>query len=138
MPTEVTIVGPNGKPARTTSRGEFVVAPIAYDEVGNANMAAANTAYNLFEPRAGKQFVVTTILITAKKSVTTDEVVDIYEATSTSDTVIAKSIMQIEMLKSTARDFIGLRLLISEGAFVNGKADDAVTLVTMMGYFVDA
>jgi hypothetical protein len=33
---------------------------------------------------------------------------------------------------------IGLNLLVSKGAFVNAKADDATTLVTVMGYYIPA
>ena len=123
--------------ARVTSNGQLVVGSIAFDEVANATVSASGTGYNLFEPISGKQFVITTILLTAKKDVTTDEIVDVYEADDYESSTIDKSIMQVEMLKSSTRDFIGLNLLVSSGKWVTVKADDNTTLVTCMGYYIN-
>jgi hypothetical protein len=138
LPVYITDSGVSGKnsKASVTDIGQLITAPFAYDEVSNAIMIASGTAYNLFEPKANKQFVITTILFTAKKDVTTDEIIDIYETEDLTSTVVTKSIMEIEMLKNSSRDFIGLNLLVSEGAFINAKADDATTLITMMGYYI--
>lgn len=138
MPTPTQIIDGSGtkNKARVSPIGQLVTAPFAYDEVANANMSSANTAYNLFKPKSGQQFVIKTILITTKKDVTTDEIIDIYESSSLTSTTISKSILQVELLKSTDRDLVGLNLLITDGKFVNAKADDATTLVTIMGYYI--
>ena len=123
--------------AKVTSNGQLVVGKLAFDSVANATASSAATGYNLFSPIAGKQFVITGVLLTAKKDVTTDEVVDVYEADDFESTTIDKSLMQVEMLKSSTRDFIGLNLLVNAGKWVTVKSDDATTLVTCMGYYID-
>lgn len=138
VPVEIIDGGGSGRKAKVTKNLQLVTAPISYDEVANAEVNASGTGFVLFIPKQGKQFVITTILLTAKKTVTTDEIVDIYEANSADSAVIDKSIMQVEMLKNSFRDFIGLNLIVGAGKWVTVKADDATTLVTCMGYYINA
>ena len=132
------IVDGSGSKVRTkvTSIGQVVTAPYSYDEVSAGTLDVDNTAVNFFGPKVGQQFVLTTILLTANKNVTTDCTVDIYEATTATATVVTKSIVNIEMLKNTGRDITGLNLLISEGSYINGKTDDDDVFVTLMGYYI--
>jgi len=122
--------------ATVTSIGQLVIAPYAYDEVVSGILDVDNTAVNFFGPKTGKQFVLTTILLNANKSVSTDCIVDIYEATTDVTATITKSILSIEMLKNTSRDITGLNLLITEGRYINGKTDDDDVFVTLMGYYI--
>ena len=130
------LIGGSGARARVTKSGELVVAPLSYDLVANQTLDAANEAENFFAPKSQRQFVITTILLNSDKSVTTDVVIDVYEADSLTSTTIDKAILHAELLKNDQRDITGLRLLVSAGAFVNAKADDANVNVTIMGYFV--
>ena len=143
MSTPVNIIGPctisNKKNAvAITSRGAMVVAPYAYSEVKADTLDTANVAVNFFLPKIGKSFVVTDMLLTANKNVTTDCTVEMYEATAVDSLVVDKSILNIEMLKNSDRDLIGLNLRLSEGVFLNGKTDDDDVFVTIMGYYVPA
>jgi len=137
MSAVVQIIG-SGTTARVTNSGELVVAPLGYDLIANQTLDSANTPENFFVPKSKAQFVVTAILLNADKSVTTDVVVDVYEAVDRTTTTIDKAILHIELLKNGQRDITGLRLLINEGAFINAKADDANVNITIMGYFIKA
>ena len=128
--------GGNRVKASVTKNGQLVVGPYAYDEVSSQSLATDNVAVNFFGPKAGFQFVLTTILLNAKKTVTTDGLVEIYEATSSTSAVVAKSILAIEMLTNSVRDITGLNLLVSEGVYINGKTDDNVVNGTLMGYYI--
>ena len=101
-------------------------------------MTSANTAYEMFAPIYGKQFVMTGIIVTAKKNVAQDEIVEVYEADSGDSTTVTKAILTLEMLASSSRDITGLNLLISAGSFLNVKADDNDTAVSIVGYYVDS
>ena len=131
------IIGGSGAVAKVTNSGELVIAPLAYDEVANQTLDSANTAENFFTPISRKQFVVTGIIANADKSVTTDVVVDVYEADSLTSTTIDKAIFHFEMLKNGDKDLTGLRILVNSGVFINAKADDANVNITLMGYFIN-
>ena len=131
------ILGSKGATAEVTKSGELVVAPLSYDDVANQTLNSANVAENFFRPRSLKQFVITTILINADKSVTTDVIVDVYEASTSDSTTIDKAIFHAEVLKNDQRDITGLRLLVSSGKFINAKADDANVNISIMGYFIN-
>ena len=130
------ILGGKGATAKVTTSGELVVAPLSYDEVANQTLDSANVAENFFAPKSQQQFVVTGIVANADKSVTTDVVVDVYEADSLTSATIDKAIFHFEMLKNGDKDLIGLRILVNSGVFINAKADDANVNITIMGYYI--
>jgi len=136
MAGQFEIIGAKGAKAGVTKSGELVVAPLSYDTAQNQTLDSANVAENFFVPSFEKQLVVTGILLNADKSVTTDVVIDVYEADSTTSTTIDKSIIHIELLKNSQRDITPLHLLVSPGVFVNAKADDANVNITILGYFI--
>ncbi len=136
MAAVVQIIGESGATARVTNSGELVVAPLSYDEVANQTLDSANVAENFFAPKSQQQFVVTGIVANADKSVTTDVVVDVYEADSLTSATIDKAIFHFEMLKNGDKDLIGLRILVNSGVFINAKADDANVNITIMGYYI--
>jgi len=121
---------------KVTSIGQVVTAPYSYDEVSAGTLDVDNTAVNFFGPKTGQQFVLTVILLTANKNVTTDCTVDIYAAATATATAITKSILNVEMLKNTSRDITGLNLVVAEGLYINGKTDDDDVFVTIMGYYI--
>ena len=96
-----------------------------------------NTAYNFVGPQAGKQFIVTDIMLYANKNVgANDATVEIYEADGVDSTTVYKSVLVTEMLKQTSRDFIGLNLLVTQGKWLNIKTDDATIYASVLGYYV--
>lgn len=96
-----------------------------------------NTAYNFVGPQAGKQFIVTDIMLYANKNVgANDATVEIYEADGVDSTTVYKSVLVTEMLKQTSRDFIGLNLLVTQGKWLNIKTDDNTIYASVLGYYV--
>lgn len=131
------IIGSSGAFAEVTKSGELVVAPLHYNEITNQTLDSAGVAENFFTPKSNFQFVITGIVANADKSVTTDVVVDVFEADSLTSATIDKSIFHFEMLKNGDKDLIGLNILINEGVFINAKADDANVNMTIMGYYIN-
>ena len=122
--------------AKVTESHQLVVGNVEFDRVYTATVAVANTTYTLVPPEPDKNFIIRAVLITAKKDITQDVVIDLYEASSENSLVISDPTFTIEMLKSTDRDFIGLNLKASKGTWLTVKADDRTVLVTVMGYFI--
>ena len=127
----------NGNRVKITKQGQVITAPIEYSEVKFVDLAVDDQGYTFFEPKAGKKFVITDILAIANRNVTTDCVIDIYEADDLNSATIAKSIFQLDMLKSTTLVMTGLNIIVSDfGKFINGKTDDNNGLVTISGYYI--
>ena len=130
------IVDPhNGLAARVTEFGQLVVAPIAYSTPVAQTLTAINTGYNYIEPSANHQIVITDIIVTSDRNVGANgAAVIIYEATSDTTTTVTKGVLDIEMLKNTGRDLIGLNFIVGEGMWVNAKTDDNNIQLTI-GYY---
>jgi len=129
------IVG-NGSEAGVSQIGQLIVAPFAYDEVVAKTATVDDTAVNFYPPIVGKQFVITTILLTADSNVVGSSVIDVYETSSKTSLIVDKSILFIDLLKNGFRDIIGLNLLVTSGKFLNLKADDSDVSATIMGYYI--
>lgn len=127
----------NQRTAKVTRYNQLVVAPVEYDTAFNATLDT-NTK-NLLPPIAGSQFVVTGIYLTAKKNITGDVIVEVFQANSSTQTVITANndVFTVEMLKNTFRDITGLNLILNEGSFLNAKADDGEVLLTVTGYYIE-
>lgn len=125
-----------GGEAKITQIGQMITAPFSYDEAVAKTLTVDDTPINFFVPVVGKQFVVTSILLTSDSNVQASAIIDVYEATSLTDSVIAKSILHIDLLKNDHRDFIGLNLLVTAGRYLNIKADDSDVSATIMGYYI--
>ena len=124
--------------ASITSQGALVVAPYAYDEAAVVTLDSSGVAKNLFPPVVGRRLVLTGLYLTAKKNITTDVLIDVYQADSLASTTVDTQVFPIEMLKSTTRDFPGLNIRLTEGKFLNAKSDDEDVIVTATGYYVPA
>jgi len=131
----VRITGTNTD-VHVTKAGQLVTAPFAYDEVVAITLDVDDQAYNFYKPVVDKQFVLTGILLTADSNVTGSALIDIYEGTTVSDTVISKAILHVEILKNGSRDITGLNIIVSSGLYVNAKTDDDDVFVTIMGYYI--
>lgn len=128
-----------GKTAVITSRGQLVTSPLDFSKSYTQEVNQVTTAFNFIGPISDKQFVVTDILLYADKNVgVNDASVQIYEADSSTSTVEVTTILNVEMVKQTARDITGLNLIITQGKWLNIKTDDATIFATVMGYYVDA
>ena len=139
MAIPVTIEGgASGRRADVTPDGALSVGR-PYNLVKFNELAAINTAYNFYQPLPEKQFVVTNIFAYGDKEVTaaTNATVEVYEASSTTETTVDKIIMQFEIGRNEFHPFTNLNLLVSAGVFINAKTDDDDVHMNILGYYVD-
>jgi len=138
MPVPSYITDPhNGLSARVTEFGQLVTSPIAYSVPSAQTMTLTGTAYNFIEPEMSHQIVITDIILTTDKSVGANGAsVQIYCADAIDSTTVLTDggVLDIEMLKNTNRDLIGLNFLVGEGFWVNAKTDDNNVQLTI-GYY---
>ena len=125
-----------GRSVKVTSIGQLVTSPYAYSEVKYLLLDTAAAGYAFFGPKAGEQFVLTGLGLTADSNVVTSCIIDVYEAAEENSATIAKSIFHFEVLKNGHRDTAGLNILINEGVFLSAKTDDDDVYCTMMGYYI--
>ena len=130
------IVDPhNGLAARVTEFGQLVVAPIAYSTPITGTLSVINTAVNFVEPKGNHQIIITDVILSSDKNVGVDgAAVLVYCSDAIDSTTVVAGILEVNMLKNTARDLIGLNLIVGEGKWVNAKTDDATIEVTI-GYY---
>jgi len=126
--------------AKVTQHGQLVTAPLHYDDTKFLEMAAAATAYNFYEPKGHKQFVITGVVAFADKEVANNSDTDIvvYEADSASNATASKVLLQFGLGSLTSLAITPLNLLVNEGVYVNGKTSDDDVHMTIMGYYIDA
>jgi len=140
MTTPVHIIDGTGSNSRAcvTSNGQLIVTPYAYDDVQFVELAEADTAYNFFEPRHGKQFVVTGLYAKADKQVssTTEATFVLYEGDSSDTTTVDKTLFSAAVLQYDQISITPMNLLVNKGKFVNGKTTDDDVHVTLFGYYV--
>lgn len=128
-----------GSRAKITPIGQVVTAPFDYDNIGFVNLDADNVAENLFKPRAGSRLVLTGCILSADRNIGVNGVlINVYEATTDTETTIVKDILQLDMPKSTFLPLFPLNLLVSEGVYVNAKAADSNVSISMFAYYVPA
>ncbi len=139
MRIQVQIVGKNGRTIEATKNGELITAPIEYS-IGKAQVLnAINTAFNFHIPKAGKRFVITGFIVSMSRNIGVNGAnIEFYEASAIGSIVVGKSILRLDMSKNQALPIFGGNFILTEGAFLNVKTDDADVLVTIAGYEVDA
>lgn len=139
MPIRVQIVGPSNRVVEVLPNGQMVTAPLKYSDTKFNNMDLVNTAYNFHEPRAGKRFVITGMIVATNRSVGADgAVIEFYEASAVDSTTVDKTVLRLDMVKNDKLPLTGVNFILTEGVFLNGKTDDDDVLATIAGYEVDA
>lgn len=127
----------NGYLAKVNKYGLLATGPLGFSQAYSVTASVINTAYNFVPPEAGKQFVITSILLYANKNVgANDATVVLYEADGVDSTTVTKEVLTTEMLKQTNRDLTNLNLIVSEGKWLNIKTDDNTIFSTVLGYYV--
>ena len=123
--------------ARVTTRGELVVASIAFSEPYFNAMTVDDQVYNFTEPSAGMQFVITDIVAGADRNVGATGVdISIYESTTATGTS-SKDILTLSLSKQSNTNLIGLNLITSTGTYLNATMDDNNVNLTILGYYVE-
>jgi hypothetical protein len=143
MPAKVIIVDPGTrKEATVTRRGELVVSTLDKSVPYYISIAVLNTSYEIVKGIAGKEFVITDIILSSDKnfaSATAGEPVVIYGAHPADIDTIIDTFLNIELLKNDRLPLTGLNWVTAESCSVVGIATtDAAVDVTVAGYFVDA
>lgn len=139
MAIQVQLVGRNNRVVEVLSTGQLATAPLEYSTGKFQDMNATNTAFNFHKPSAGKRFVVTGLVVTTDRNVGVNGAsIIFYEASAVDATTVDETIFQLDMVKNDLLPLIGLNQILNEGAFLNGKTDDASVLATVAGYEVDA
>ena len=99
---------------------------------------ATNTAFNFFTPIAGREFIITGIVVNAGGNVnpiTPAEIV-IYEATTAVSTEVAKQLFRFDLIKSQSLPIPALSICVNEGVYINAKTTDDTVFITIMGYHI--
>lgn len=128
----------NIKEVTVTSTGELAVAPLFFDEASYNELDVINTAYNFYGPRAGEQFVITNLIMSADKGVsgTTDADVIVYEASSADTTTEDKILIHLTIGQSQNLSMPVQYLLVNEGAFINAKTSDDDVHLNILGHYI--
>jgi hypothetical protein len=102
-------------------------------------LAVNDTAYNYYKPKAGQQFVITSVVASADAQVsnTADATVVIFEASSEGTAVVDKTLLQLAMVRFDQVALNPLNILVNTGKFVNAKTTDDDIHMTIMGYYVN-
>ena len=135
-----------GISSRLTDQGELIVNKADYSSPYTADATVVNTGYNFIdlegssiEPKTGKFFVITEILISCDRNVgaTSGALINVYEADSpTSITPTKEIVKDIEIVKNE-RIFMTQNMRVTSGKWVNIKTDDNNVRATIWGYYVD-
>jgi hypothetical protein len=127
-----------GQTARVTRFGQLVVAPLDYSQPIKRELDTINTAFNFLSPEAGKNIVITDILVSANKDVSNVDPADIeiYGADGVDSLIPLPSVISPRLTRAANLALTGLNLLIPEGKWVNAKTNDNNILITLMFYRV--
>lgn len=141
MPEFELVCNEKGTRAKITSRGEVVVAPVAYS-VPYFTLVTNNTdSFEVLRGIGRKWFVITALLITSSKSfgsATNAETITIYEANPADLSINLNTITQIDMTNNQRMPVTGLNLITGESTSLVAVATDNDVSVTVAGYYVDA
>jgi len=117
--------------AKILGAGELATAPRHFSTPVSIKLDTINTAYNFASAVAAKKFIITDIIMTADKNVTTDALVEIYEGATAITTTVDKTIFKTEILKNTDLILTGLNWEVAGGKFLNAKTDDDDIFMTI-------
>jgi len=138
MSLETQIIdGNSSTPAKVTSNGQLVVAPVSYDQTSFKELSTTS-AFNFYLPKADQQFVVTGIIAQANKDVSnvTTATIIVYEGSSLADATADKVLLEFVLVRFGVFDSPPLNIIVNEGKFINATTSDASIFMTVMGYYI--
>ena len=132
------IVDPKtGNAAAVSEFGQLIVAPVDYSVSVQATMSDINTPYSLIEPMDGKLIIITDVLITANKSVgTNDATITLYTSNTEGALIEEGKVIEIELASRSNMIITGLNLKVDSGLYINSKTNDNTVFITLMYYRV--
>ena len=143
MSTPVSITGSGNKvEALVSSRGELITGTLSYSIPYYIKVAVAATAYTVVPGIAGKQFVVTDVLLASDKnfaSSTAGEVIHVYGAHPSDIDTALDTVVQMELLRNDRLVSNGLNIITNVACAIVAIAPiDTAVDVTIAGYYVSA
>lgn len=107
-------------------------------ETGKFQAMTTTSPFVFFRPREHRSFCITGIEVKATRSVdnTTAARIVVYEASSATSTTEDRVLYETALVRG--EDGLmppGVRLLVNEGKWVNGKTDDATVNINLFGFY---
>jgi len=138
MPVRVILDAGNGKRAKWNELAQLETASGGFDLGNFKSLNATGTAFNFYTPIPGHQFIITGLFAFATKDVSDASATNIviYEGTTPTTITVSRIVRQFGMGKLTVASQVGLRLLVSEGVFLNAKTDDDTIDLNIDGHFI--
>lgn len=132
--------GKNSNSPQITDRGQLVTGALSFEQFYLGSTASNNVAVNVVPPKTGQRFVITSIILSADRSVGLNgAVTDIFEnTTGPTNGTVDKQIIQEEIGKQTRMVAPALNIIVTEGRWVNVKSDDVIVRCNIAGYYVKA
>jgi len=126
--------------AKVNGTGALVTAAFDYDETKFVELAEPDVAYNFYNPKAGRAFVITGMIATGDKQIAAnaDATVVIYEAITDVTTSVDKELLTFVITQSTVVPLVPLNIFVNEGKFINAKTDDDDVHLNIFGYYIPA
>ncbi|MCK5236081.1 MAG: hypothetical protein KAR06_03765 [Deltaproteobacteria bacterium] len=140
--TDVTIWDDKSQAAAQVSvNGELIVGAFAYDTPHYVSVDTALTAFEIVPAKAGKRFIVKSMLLATNKdyaSPTVAETLTIYEASPADLSTNLKTFTQVDFLRNDRLPISGLNIATSTAVSLVATADSSNIDVTIAGYYVAA
>jgi|TARA_R110000803_G_scaffold118909_4_gene187218 hypothetical protein len=138
MGIDATINGQHGKVPIVSDYGELIVAPVSYSSASVQLIDVIDTGYVFVPPIAGKKIVITGVILSTDKDVSTTigSAIEIYESTDGSGTTVESSILQVDLIKQKTLVIQGINVITSEGRWVMGKASDDDVKISLYYYYI--
>jgi len=128
--------GSKGNLVQITQAGSLHVVNPNFDMGIRKVLDSTGVAFNHVEPKSGKKFIITGLVINADKSVTSSAVTNLIEADSTTDATGTKSLLTIDVPKNETIVITGIQMETNTGVYLNSKTDDATVNYMILGFFI--
>ncbi len=122
-----------GSSAQVTRNGEVLTRPYYAFNTSYRVVLTTTNMTNVVSPKESENFVCTSVIINATRSVTGEASVTFSESQTSAGTS-TKDIITLDVAKDTTIDLANLNLLVPAGKFINVITDDATVNITILGY----
>lgn len=127
-----------GNSARVTNFGQVVTSPLDYSTPVERELDVPLQVFNFISPVASKDIVITDIIVSANKDVSTNTPADIsiYEADAVDSATPSPGIIRPQLVRAQNFSLTGLNILVPRGKWLNAFTSDATIILTIMFYRV--
>ena len=138
---QVQLVGADGtRLARLTDEGVLAVGAAEYDLAEFHTLGVDDQGYSFYEPRAGKRFVMTGLLVFGDRDISDadDTIVTIYESDAPDSAVVARTLFQFGVARLSVLPLVPLNIAVNPGVWVTASTSDDDVHMTILGHYVAA